>query len=175
MTSPEYQTQLSAAQLAILAKSRQVQATHDAQTNAVVSETEEFVHNEYVLVSPPDNRPRDKLLARWQGPFRVGKKFRNSYEVLSLVDKQTLKVSGNRIKRFHAGTLSEERIREIAMWDGQSYEVDDIVAHNFDQKTKVWTFEVKWRGHEKTTWEPLDNVKDNAKFKDYKKTHRLKF
>lgn len=52
--------------------------------------------------------------------------------------------------------------------EDQEYEIDEIVAKRIGGRKKV-EFEVKWKGFEETTWEPLANIEDTAAYEEWLK------
>lgn len=135
---------------AILARAREIQREVEAARESTQNRIPlpEYCVNEYVLIMPPEGRVSNKLLPRWSGPYRIIRKHRRSYDVVDINNGREKKVDVGRIRRFECGELTEEQLKQIAAWDGQYYEIENIISHKRDPNdTAALLFEVKWKGY----------------------------
>lgn len=140
----------------------------------------EFPDNSYVLAMYPRTRlgrlPPNKLLSQWRGPLRVISHVGTKYVLENLVT--------NKHETFHIKSLKPFRYdpvkidpRLVALADTQHFEVEQILAHRGEgNKRSEYEFKVRWVGlsAEDDTWEPWENVRNNAILHQYLAAHRMK-
>ena len=127
------------------------------------------------------HRPRNKLNPIWFGPFRViGQPSTVSYE-LELPQDVTIHPVFHVSKLKPATDSSFSKLRPIVIPTDESqegeYEVESILDHQWDVKSKRWFYLVQWKGYSPlfhATWEPRQHL-DSAKHlrDEYDRKHDL--
>lgn len=148
--------------------------TESRQLNSQTKPIDEFLVNEWVLVTFPTG-PATKLHPRRQGPFKIVEKHHRTYTVENIVTKTRYRVDVERISRFKIDDDSLELVERLLARDLQEYIVEGIVDHR-KHPEYGWQFLVKWKGYGETqnTWEPISHLKNNVLFKQYVKSKRIK-
>ena len=115
------------------------------------------------------NRPRSKLNPIWYGPFEViGQPSPVSYK-LKLPHNVHIHDVFHVSKLKPASSTSFSNMKPIVIptdssQDGE-YELDQILDHRLDKRSKTWMYLVSWKGYSplfSSTWEPRQHL-DNAK------------
>jgi hypothetical protein len=115
-----------------------------------------FEQGDFVLVGT--SKPKDKLEARWKGPFKITRVINNSvFEVEDLLTGSSKEVHYVRLRPYNEADLNAQ-IKEHIQYHNQSFEVKEILEERDNRGTKELL--VKWRGFEEkeATWEPLETI-----------------
>jgi len=130
------------------------------------------------------NRPTSKLNPLWYGPFRViaqpttvsytlelpnDSKIHDTFHVSKLKLATDKSFSNLSHKQVHIPTNEED--------DGD-YEVERLLDHYWDHRTKTYYYLVKWRGYNElfeSRWEPRTHLDDGASelLKEYDAKHSI--
>jgi hypothetical protein len=119
-----------------------------------------FEQGDFVLVGT--SKPKDKLEARWKGPFRIIRVINNSvFEVEDLLTGSCKEVHYVRLRPYNEVDL-DARIKEHIQYHNQCFEVQDILGERDNKGTHEVL--VKWRGFDadEATWEPLETILEDV-------------
>jgi transposase InsO family protein len=119
-----------------------------------------FDEGDFVLVATVN--PRDKLEARWKGPYRITKIVNDLvFEVEDLLSKSKKEVHASRL-RIYKDREIDVKVKEHLQFHNRMFEVYKIL----DQRTNEGRKEVlvQWRGFEaaEATWEPLESIMEDV-------------
>jgi hypothetical protein len=125
---------------------------------------------------------RSKLNPLWYGPFKVlAQPSANSY---TLELPEDCKIHPT----FHVSSLKPatdecfSKLKKVVLPTDTSkdgiYEVEKILDHALDGRTKKYSFYIKWKGYNElfhSTWEPESSLRNSAKriLREYKESHNL--
>lgn len=125
---------------------------------------------------------RSKLNPLWYGPFEVtDRPSPNSYTLKLPTDCKihpTFHVSNVKPATDKSFTgLKKVVIPTDSSTDG-IYEVEKILDHSYDGRTKKYSYYIKWKGYNElfhSTWEPESSLSGTARriLQEYKKSHAL--
>jgi hypothetical protein len=119
-------------------------------------QTHNFEKGDFVLVGT--GKIKDKLEARWKGPFRITRVVNESvFEVENLITGSCKEVHYVRLRPYNDADLNAQ-IKEHLQYHTQCFEVKEILKERDNKGTKELL--VKWRGfeEEEATWEPLETI-----------------
>eukprot|EP01052_Picozoa_sp_SAG31_P045122 SAG31_NODE_8126_length_1516_cov_11.954834_2_plen_257_part_00 len=108
-------------------------------------------------------RPKNKLNPIWYGPFRIiGQPSSVSYQ-LELPEAvkihNTFHVSKLKLATDRSFSNLNKVVIPTELDDSIDYEVERLLDHKFDARTKQWSYLVQWKGFSPlfhSTWEPRD-------------------
>ena len=127
-------------------------------------EPTEFALGSYVLLRYPE-RPPSKLNCRWDGPYLVEKKVRNTVTIRDLTCEKTMDVDVSRLKPFLVSPVVDPKV--LAAADMGELEVVRVVEHRGSTRNrKEMEFLVEWSDGE-TTWEIWEQVKKLTAVDEY--------
>ena len=125
---------------------------------------------------------RSKLNPLWYGPFKILEQpSANSY---TLELPKDCKIHPT----FHVSNIKPatdkcfSKLKTIVLPTDEStdgvYEVEKILDHSYDGRTKQYHFYIKWKGYNElfhSTWEPEQSLRTTAKriLREYKESHSL--
>lgn len=98
-------------------------------------------------------RKRSKFAEKYEGPFRI-KEFNSDLGGYKLEDMDG-KLVKNWVPIEHLKVV-DEAFKEAEV----SYEIEEVVSHQ-GRGEKI-LYEVKWKGLDKTTWEPVRYFKESS-------------
>ena len=140
----------------------------------------EFPINSYVLQNyeTDSRRPPHKLGTVLRGPHKIVGRHRRPdgpdvYTVQNLANSklEDFKVTDLRPFRYDPQRINPN---EIATKDKELYLVEAIHEHKgTPAKRTLMTFFVKWQGYDELSWEPWENLKNNAILHNYLRIHKL--
>jgi hypothetical protein len=111
----------------------------------------------------------NKLAPRWQGPFTVLKDLgRDKYRVQHMLDKRITSIAADRMRPIDTSRMDANDLLQFAHGEGW-YSVEAITNHR--GSGSQLQFEVKWRGYDEPTWEPVDHVRQTGACREYLKAH----
>ena len=127
------------------------------------------------------HRPSNKLNPIWYGPFRViGQPTPVSYKIelpSNVHIHNTFHVS--KLKLYTDRTFSKLNpvVIPTEVDSEQEYEVEKLLDHRYDARTKQWRYLVQWKGYSPlfhSTWEPREHL-SSAKvvLKAYEQRHGI--
>lgn len=136
--------------------------SRDEIQRASKGKMERFIEGDFVLLAKVKQRPGDKILLRWRGPYRVVKATgTHTYRVQHLVTKETKEAHIQRLRKYADRDLAvTEEMRAFAVTQGQQVEVEKLVDIRQDPNTQCTEICVQWRGFgaDECTWEPAAHI-----------------
>jgi hypothetical protein len=154
----DYMKTLMEHQEAMLNKAMKIQRQHDMtrlQDQAHLLKTV-FPIDSYVLVKP-EVAPTDKLAPRWYGPYLITERFSRQegdvYRCLHLSSNKEYDFRVDRLEPYY--TYDDTAIHQTAMLDDESFEVEAVLAYEFDgpHKASNLKLEIKWLGYHQPEWQ----------------------
>ena len=128
----------------------------------------EFKVGSYVLVSYLA-RPPSKLHCRWDGPFEVVSRDRNTVIVRDLTNDARHEFDVSRLRHFLVAPGVD--VKAVAASDMGEAEVRDVLDHRGSAKKRAdLEFQVRWSDGD-ITWETWDHVKKLAEVDAYIRAH----
>ena len=119
-----------------------------------------FPVDSYVLAKP-EREPTSKLAPRLLGPYLVTDRFPRGegdvYRCLHLSTNQSFDFRVDRLYPYF--THDEASLRDTAMLDNESYEVEAVLGHRFQgpQSAKTLQLQIKWLGYDTPQWQQYVN------------------
>ena len=119
----------------------------------------------YVLVSYPARAP-SKLADRWNGPFRVISKVKNTYTLSDLTSDKLYTRDISRLKQFVVEVDTDPV--EVAARDMSEMTVRNILSHKGHPKRRTTLeFEVEWEPDGDITWELWETMRKTEALNEY--------
>jgi tRNA nucleotidyltransferase/poly(A) polymerase len=115
---------------------------------------------DFVLVAT--SKPKDKLEARWKGPFRIVTRVNDSvFEVEALILNSENEVHVTRLRPYNDRELNSQ-LKEHIQYHNHCFEVIEILDEREHKGIKEVL--VKWRGFEddEATWEPQEVIAEDV-------------
>jgi hypothetical protein len=139
-----------------------------------------FPVDSYVLVKP-EREPTSKLAPRLLGPYLVTERFpRGEGDVYRCLHLSTNQAFDFRVDRLYPYfTHDEPSLRDTAMLDNESYEVEAVLGHRFQgtQSAKNLQLQIKWLGYEQPQWQqysgPNDGLNSVGVVHEYLRRHKF--
>jgi hypothetical protein len=139
-----------------------------------------FPVDSYVLVKP-EREPTSKLAPRLLGPYLVTERFpRGEGDVYRCLHLSTNQAFDFRVDRLYPYfTHDEPSLRDTAMLDNESYEVEAVLGHRFQgpQTAKNLQLQIKWLGYDEPQWQqysgPSDGLCSVGVVHEYLRRHRF--
>jgi hypothetical protein len=119
-----------------------------------------FDLGDFVLVATVNRK--DKLEAKWKGPFRITKVLNELvYEVQNLLTNKKKEVHAIRLSQFQDSKI-DSNVKEYIQFHNDNYEIEEIMDKRINQGVEEVL--VKWKGFEpeESTWEPLEIIKEDV-------------
>jgi hypothetical protein len=119
-----------------------------------------FDLGDFVLVATVNRK--DKLEAKWKGPFRITKVVNELvYEVQNLLTNEKKEVHSVRLSHFLDSDI-DSNVKEYIQFHNDNYEIEEILDKRINQGVEEVL--VKWKGFEpeESTWEPLEIIKEDV-------------
>ena len=176
--NPQAKTDPQSKQSASPSDSPDTRKSKRLRTSTTNTIADDFKPGDLVLVSYPDNslgkgRPPHKLMMPLRGPYAVVSKLRGSYMLRELASNKESEFNTHLLRPYiHNST--QDNPYEVALKETQSQDIDSILRHKGNtSKVSTLTFEVKWVGESKTTWEPWKGLRNNSELHNYLTTNGL--
>ena len=127
-----------------------------------------FCEGDLVMVSAVKNaanvQRHSKLMVLWQGPYQVVDVVSpTTLNVQNVGGGKVVPVSWRKCKRLGGPELKvSDAVKTAAIHDLQKFLVEDLLA--WKGKKGAVKLQVKWRGYEEVTWEPLENLYEDVPY-----------
>jgi hypothetical protein len=140
--------------------------------NSTKTVSDDFQPGDLVLASYPDSslgkgRPPHKLMMPLRGPYAVVSKHRGSYLLRELTSNKESEFNAH-LLRPYIHNAKQDNPYEVSLKETQSHDVESILRHKGNpRRVSTLTFEVKWVGESKTSWEPWKGLRGNSELHSY--------
>ncbi|GKT19976.1 DDE-type integrase/transposase/recombinase, partial [Aduncisulcus paluster] len=127
--------------------------------DAKVSDTDNFIVDELVLLAPP--KAPKKHVPVLKGPFRISSFLSDKFSLRPLDGGKIFTVPRRRLRKYNPGDEDEAEMARISAKDEEEFSVEKILSKRFGGKKKI-EFKVRWEGYgpEEDSWLSWKEVKD---------------
>ena len=102
-----------------------------------------------------------------RGPYAVVSKHRDSYLLRELASNKESEFNAH-LLRPYIHNAKQDNPYEVALKETQSHDIESILCHKGNpRRVSTLTFEVKWVGESKTSWEPWKGLRGNSELHSY--------
>ncbi|CEP01806.1 hypothetical protein PBRA_008748 [Plasmodiophora brassicae] len=133
-----------------------------AQQAAATGDDEAFIPGDYGLCARPNMGPGNKLIAKWNGPFRVLQRLNDQvYLLYDPLHEKEFRAHIQRVRRYADGKLNmTATMKKLLQHSNHKLLVENLVDCRYNASEKRIEIKVLWEGFEESdaTWEPANII-----------------